>query len=75
MIVVTLGFTNRIRIVTRKFWKSVSCVFSFDPDPTARHTVWTMTIGGYFTWVAIYGVNQAQVQRALTVPRLRDAQM
>ncbi|XP_064647860.1 sodium-coupled monocarboxylate transporter 1-like [Lineus longissimus] len=49
--------------------------FNFDPDPTARHTVWSMTIGGYFTWVAIYGVNQAQVQRALTVPKLRDAQI
>ena len=51
------------------------CVCSFDVDPFKRHTFWTLSIGGFFTWLAIYGVNQAQVQRALCVPRLRDAQM
>jgi len=35
--------------------------FSFDFDPRTRHTVWSLVIGGYFTWIAIYGVNQAQV--------------
>ncbi|PVD39576.1 hypothetical protein C0Q70_02211 [Pomacea canaliculata] len=40
-----------------------------------RHTVWSLTIGGYFTWVAIYGVNQAQVQRACTCPTLRRGQI
>ena len=33
----------------------------FDPDPTQRHTFWTCVFGGYFTWVTIYGCNQAQV--------------
>ena len=27
-----------------------------------------MIIGGYFTWVSVYGINQTQVQRYLTVP-------
>lgn len=39
----------------------------FDPDPTTRHTFWTLIVGGYFTWITIYGVNQAQVQRYLSV--------
>jgi len=42
-------------------------MFNFDTDPTTRHTVWTMIIGGYFTWISVYGINQTQVQRYLTV--------
>lgn len=33
----------------------------FDPNPATRHTFWTLIVGGYFTWITIYGVNQAQV--------------
>ncbi|XP_037772457.1 sodium-coupled monocarboxylate transporter 1-like [Penaeus monodon] len=40
---------------------------NFDPNPTTRHTFWTLIVGGYFTWITIYGVNQAQVQRYLCV--------
>ncbi|XP_059167278.1 sodium-coupled monocarboxylate transporter 1-like [Physella acuta] len=47
----------------------------FNPDPAVRHSVWSLTIGAYFTWVAIFGVNQAQVQRAVTCPSLSKAQM
>uniref|UniRef100_A0A7N8XZA8 Solute carrier family 5 member 8 n=1 Tax=Mastacembelus armatus TaxID=205130 RepID=A0A7N8XZA8_9TELE len=36
---------------------------SFDINPLRRHTFWTITIGGTFIWVSIYGINQAQVQR------------
>ncbi|XP_045109489.1 sodium-coupled monocarboxylate transporter 2-like [Portunus trituberculatus] len=42
-------------------------LIDFDPDPTTRHTFWTLIVGGYFTWITIYGVNQAQVQRYLSV--------
>ncbi|XP_022237186.1 putative sodium-dependent multivitamin transporter isoform X2 [Limulus polyphemus] len=49
--------------------------FNFDPDPTVRHTVWTLAIGGIFTYTSIYGVNQAQVQRLLTVKTLKKAQL
>ena len=34
---------------------------NIDPHPYERHTVWSVTIGGFFTWLAVYGVNQAQV--------------
>ncbi|XP_076326766.1 putative sodium-dependent multivitamin transporter [Tachypleus tridentatus] len=49
--------------------------FNFDPDPTVRHTVWTLAIGGIFTYTSIYGVNQAQVQRLLTIKTLKKAQL
>ncbi|ESO87029.1 hypothetical protein LOTGIDRAFT_107431 [Lottia gigantea] len=49
--------------------------FDFSPDPSVRHSVWSLAIGGFFTWVAIYGTNQAQVQRTCTCPTLRKAQI
>lgn len=36
-------------------------LIDWDPNPATRHTFWTLVIGGYFTWITIYGVNQAQV--------------
>jgi len=43
-------------------------------DPTVRHTVWTQVFGGCFVYCSLYAVNQAQVQRLLTLPTLRSAQ-
>uniref|UniRef100_G1KLR1 Solute carrier family 5 member 8 n=1 Tax=Anolis carolinensis TaxID=28377 RepID=G1KLR1_ANOCA len=37
--------------------------WDFDPNPLKRHTFWTVVVGGTFTWLGIYGVNQSQVQR------------
>lgn len=45
----------------------------WDFSPGKRHSVWSLIIGGYFTWVTIYGVNQSQVQRYLTVATIRQA--
>uniref|UniRef100_A0A8C2B766 Solute carrier family 5 member 6a n=1 Tax=Cyprinus carpio TaxID=7962 RepID=A0A8C2B766_CYPCA len=36
-----------------------------NPDPLERHTFWTLGVGGIFLMLALYGVNQAQVQRYL----------
>lgn len=47
----------------------------FSPDPRTRHSVWTVAIGGAFFWMYLYGVNQAQVQRACSLPTLRRAQI
>jgi sodium-coupled monocarboxylate transporter 8/12 len=41
---------------------------SMDFDPTVRHTFWNLIVGGGFFWTAVYGINQAQVQRALSLP-------
>lgn len=46
----------------------------FRMEPSVRHSVWALVIGAYFTWVAIFGVNQAQVQRCVSCRSLRDAQ-
>lgn len=43
-------------------------------DPTVRHTVWSQVFGGCFIYCSLYAVNQAQVQRLLTLPSLRSAQ-
>ncbi|OXA55751.1 Sodium-coupled monocarboxylate transporter 1 [Folsomia candida] len=49
--------------------------FDFDPDPRTRQTTWTLWIGAFFMWLAVYGVNQAQVQRYLTLPTIRQAKI
>ncbi|XP_030838997.1 sodium-coupled monocarboxylate transporter 2-like [Strongylocentrotus purpuratus] len=41
-------------------------ILDFNPDPTVRHTFWTVVIGGTFYWSTVYAVNQSQVQRYLT---------
>ena len=34
----------------------------WDLNPTTRHTFWSLAIGGYFVWISVYGINQAQVR-------------
>ncbi|XP_073848116.1 putative sodium-dependent multivitamin transporter [Musca autumnalis] len=46
----------------------------FSPDPTVRHTWWSLIIGGMVTYLSLYGVNQTQVQRLLSVKNLKGAQ-
>ena len=38
-----------------------------------RHTMWAMIIRGFFNWISIYGINQTQVQRYLTVKKRSQA--
>lgn len=45
----------------------------FDPDPFKRHTFWTLGFGGVFMMLALYGVNQAQVQRYLSARSEKEA--
>ncbi|XP_024946748.1 putative sodium-dependent multivitamin transporter isoform X2 [Cephus cinctus] len=47
---------------------------SLSLDPTVRHTWWSLVIGGFFTYLSLFGANQVQVQRMLTVKNLRSAQ-
>ena len=42
-------------------------IFNLSPSLLARHTFWSQTVGGYFTWMTIYAVNQTMIQRYLTV--------
>lgn len=52
---------------------SLSLVFSLNPDPTERHTFWTLAVGGVFLMLSLYGVNQAQVQRYLSSRTEKEA--
>uniref|UniRef100_A0A8C9SV03 Solute carrier family 5 member 8 n=1 Tax=Scleropages formosus TaxID=113540 RepID=A0A8C9SV03_SCLFO len=45
-------------------------LWDFDPNPFKRHTFWTITFGGAFVWIGIYGVSQAQVQRYVSCKSL-----
>ncbi|KAJ8973158.1 hypothetical protein NQ317_017109 [Molorchus minor] len=49
-------------------------LLNFDPDPTVRHSWFSLIIGGGITFLSLYGVNQTQVQRYLTVKDLKTAQ-
>lgn len=46
---------------------------SLNPDPTERHTFWTLAAGGVFLMLSLYGVNQAQVQRYLSARSEKEA--
>ncbi|XP_033846364.1 sodium-dependent multivitamin transporter-like isoform X1 [Periophthalmus magnuspinnatus] len=46
-----------------------------NPDPLERHTFWTLAVGGVFLMLALYGVNQAQVQRYLSSRSEKEAVM
>jgi len=48
-------------------------IFNFNPDLRVRHTFWGLLIGGFFTWISIYGINQTQVQRYLTARKKSQA--
>ena len=52
-----------------------SLKFTFDPNPLIRQNFWSILIGQTVFWTGTYGANQAQIQRALTVPTLRKAQL
>ncbi|XP_046581754.1 LOW QUALITY PROTEIN: sodium-coupled monocarboxylate transporter 1-like [Haliotis rubra] len=49
--------------------------FNFDPDPTVRHSFWSLVVGGMIGWTATYGVNQASVQRYCALPTLQKAKL
>ncbi|XP_078099028.1 sodium-coupled monocarboxylate transporter 1 isoform X2 [Sander vitreus] len=49
--------------------------WDFDTNPLRRHTFWTITIGGTFVWLSIYGINQAQVQRYISCKSITHARL
>ncbi|XP_026560281.1 sodium-coupled monocarboxylate transporter 2 isoform X2 [Pseudonaja textilis] len=50
-------------------------VFDFDFDPLRRHTFWTTAVGGTFTWLGIYGVNQSTIQRCISCKTEKHAKL
>ncbi|XP_029017411.1 sodium-coupled monocarboxylate transporter 1 [Betta splendens] len=49
--------------------------WDFDINPRRKHTFWTITIGGTFLWISIYGINQGQVQRYISCKSIAHARI
>jgi sodium-coupled monocarboxylate transporter 8/12 len=49
--------------------------FSFDPDPTTRHTFWGLSVGFCFGGLAFYGASQFTFQRFSAAKTLREAKL
>ncbi|XP_076438815.1 sodium-coupled monocarboxylate transporter 1-like [Babylonia areolata] len=49
--------------------------FNFDPDPGVRHSFWSLVVGSMVSWTAVYGCNQASVQRYSSLPTLNKARL
>uniref|UniRef100_A0AAQ5XU87 Solute carrier family 5 member 8 n=1 Tax=Amphiprion ocellaris TaxID=80972 RepID=A0AAQ5XU87_AMPOC len=50
-------------------------LWDFDTNPLRRHTFWTVTVGGTFIWISVYGINQAQVQRYISCKSITHARL
>ncbi|XP_062951752.1 sodium-coupled monocarboxylate transporter 2 [Cynocephalus volans] len=50
-------------------------IFDFDVDPLRRHTFWTISVGGTFTWLGVYGVNQSTIQRCISCKTEKHAKL
>ncbi|VVC36870.1 Sodium/solute symporter [Cinara cedri] len=46
---------------------------NFNIDPTVRHSWLSITMGGFFTQISLYAVNQTQIQRFLTMKDYKSA--
>ncbi|XP_028372491.1 sodium-coupled monocarboxylate transporter 2 [Phyllostomus discolor] len=50
-------------------------IIDFDIDPLRRHTFWTISVGGTFTWLGVYGVNQSTIQRCISCKTEKHAKL
>ncbi|XP_030574930.1 solute carrier family 5 member 6 isoform X2 [Archocentrus centrarchus] len=74
VIVVGVQKTGGVADVWRKVWEGNRISgLDLNPDPTERHTFWTLAVGGVFLMLSLYGVNQAQVQRYLSSRTEKEA--
>lgn len=49
--------------------------FNMDPNPTVRHSFWSVVIGGTFYWTTMFCSNQASVQKYLSVESISQVRM
>ncbi|XP_063913872.1 sodium-coupled monocarboxylate transporter 2-like isoform X2 [Zophobas morio] len=45
-------------------------LFNFNPNPTIRHSFWSVVIGGTFYWMTMFCSNQASIQKYLSVENI-----
>ncbi|XP_011699582.1 PREDICTED: putative sodium-dependent multivitamin transporter isoform X2 [Wasmannia auropunctata] len=48
--------------------------YNIDLDPTVKHTLWSVILGGFCKFLVLFGVNQVQVQRMLAVKNMQSSQ-
>uniref|UniRef100_A0A3Q3EFB0 Sodium-dependent multivitamin transporter n=1 Tax=Labrus bergylta TaxID=56723 RepID=A0A3Q3EFB0_9LABR len=74
VIVVGVLQSGGVSEVWRKVWEGNRISgLDLNPDPTERHTFWTLGVGGIFLMLSLYGVNQSQVQRYLSARTEKEA--
>ncbi|XP_034431378.1 sodium-dependent multivitamin transporter-like [Hippoglossus hippoglossus] len=74
VIIVGVQKTGGVSEVWRKVWEGNRISgLDLNPDPTERHTFWTLGVGGIFLMLSLYGVNQTQVQRYLSSRTEKEA--
>ncbi|KAI5633096.1 sodium:solute symporter family domain-containing protein [Phthorimaea operculella] len=49
--------------------------FDMNPDPTVRHSFWSVVVGGTMYWTSMFCANQASVQKYLSVERIAQARV
>ncbi|XP_047527863.1 sodium-coupled monocarboxylate transporter 1 [Vanessa atalanta] len=49
--------------------------FDMNPDPTVRHSFWSVVVGGTIYWISMFCANQASIQKYLSVERLSQARI
>ncbi|XP_037043757.1 sodium-coupled monocarboxylate transporter 1-like [Bradysia coprophila] len=48
-------------------------LLNFDINPTTRHTVFSVVVGGFFYWTSLLCTNQASVQKCMSLRKLKRA--
>ncbi|GBP30472.1 Sodium-coupled monocarboxylate transporter 1 [Eumeta japonica] len=46
-----------------------------NPDPTVRHSFWSVAVGGTMYWTSMFCANQASIQKYLSVERIAQARV
>ncbi|CAH0701817.1 unnamed protein product [Spodoptera exigua] len=67
-----LGLVSSRLFIVLKTHETVPCM---DPDPTVRHSFWSVVIGGTMYWVSMFCANQASVQKYLSVERVAQVRV
>lgn len=78
VLVMCLGFANLggpSKVFDIAFENHKIAPMNFEPSPFIVHSFWSVTIGGTFLCLNIYGTNQSAVQRFLCCKSKKEAKM
>ncbi|KAJ6633155.1 Sodium-coupled monocarboxylate transporter 1, partial [Pseudolycoriella hygida] len=66
----TGGFTEVFEIAEKRARIEL---LNFDVNPTTRHTVFSVVVGGFFYWTSLLCTNQASVQKCMSLRSIQKA--